>query len=99
MPLGSISKNIKVVRFICSHFYSQFLNHLLDIYNGGLRSNHFETEDNDEEKDKVGEEEEALDFPCQLLAGLLSFRCTGCCSSCGNELGLEGIELRFLSQM
>ena len=27
-------------------------------------------EDNEEEKDKVGEGEEALDFPCQLLAGL-----------------------------
>ena len=59
MPLGSISKNIKVVRFICSHFYSHFLNHLLDIYNGGLRSNHFETKDNEEEKDKVGEKEGA----------------------------------------
>ena len=39
MPLGSIGL---FYRFICSHF----LNHLLDIYYGGLRSNHFKTEDN-----------------------------------------------------
>ena len=58
MPLGSITKNIKVVRFICSLYYSHFLNHLLDIYNG-LGSNHFKTEGNEEQKDKVGEEEEA----------------------------------------
>ena len=89
MPLGSIKL---LYRFICSHF----LNHLFDIYNGGLCSNYFKREDNEEEKDKVGKEEEALDFPCQVLAVELSFHCTGRCSNCGNELGLEGIELQFL---
>ena len=92
MPLGSIKL---LDRFISSHF----LNHLLDIYNGGIRSNHFKTEDNEEEKDKVGKEEEALDFPCQVLAGELSFHCTGHCSKCGIGLGLEGIELQFLRPM